>query len=88
MPRHSCTTGSLRSTHPFADGNGRVESTLEPVLDRERLSAGGGENGRSGSYYRFLRSADAGDLVPFTNFIAKAVGEGLTLYLSVFGGDD
>jgi len=24
----------------------------------------------------------------FTNFIAKAVDEGLTLYLSVFGGDD
>ena len=26
--------------------------------------------------------------MPFTNFIAKAVDEGLTLYLSVFGGDD
>ena len=26
--------------------------------------------------------------MPFTNFIAKAVDEGLTLYLSVFGGAD
>ncbi len=39
-------------------------------------------------YYRVLRDADAGDLTPFVNFIAKAVDEGLTRYLSVFGGDD
>lgn len=74
---------------PFADGNGRVARLLSnlyliakgypPVVVRTE------DRGR---YYRFLRSADAGDLVPFTNFIAKAVDEGATLYLSVFGGDD
>ena len=75
--------------HPFADGTSGVARLLSNlyliakgyppvvVITEDR-----------GRYYRFLRSADAGDLVPFTNFIAKAVGEGLTLYLSVFGRDD
>ncbi|PWB54198.1 MAG: hypothetical protein C3F06_04875 [Candidatus Methanoperedenaceae archaeon] len=39
-------------------------------------------------YYRFLRDADAGNFTPFVNFIAKAADEGLTTYISVFGGDD
>jgi Fic family protein len=41
-----------------------------------------------GKYYKSLRAADAGNLVPFANFIAKAVDENLTLYLSISGGND
>lgn len=39
-------------------------------------------------YYKFLRSADAGNLAPFANFIARAVDEALMYYLSIFGGED
>ncbi|AKB29051.1 Huntingtin interacting protein E-like protein [Methanosarcina siciliae T4/M] len=75
--------------HPFSDGNERVARLLTnlylisrdcpPVVlkkeDREK-------------YYKFLRAADAGNLGPFANFIAKAVDENLTLYLSISGGKD
>ncbi len=35
-----------------------------------------------------MRAADTGNLSPFANFIAKAVDESLTMYLSIFGGFD
>ncbi len=75
--------------HPFVDGNGRVARLITNlylisrgyppiVLKKEDRM----------KYYRVLRAADAGNPTPFVNFIAKAVDEGLTRYLSVFGGSD
>jgi len=72
--------------HPFIDGNGRVgrllgnlyliENGYPPVvLDQKNRQ----------QYYRALRDADAGNLKPFTRFIARAVNESLSRYLAVAG---
>ncbi|GBE56475.1 adenosine monophosphate-protein transferase SoFic [archaeon BMS3Bbin16] len=75
--------------HPFTDGNGRTARLLNnlylmrhgypPIILRKEDRA---------KYYKFLRSADTGNLTPFANFIAKAVDEALIHYLSIFGGED
>ncbi len=73
--------------HPFIDGNGRVVRLLTNLY----LIAKGYppivlKKENRGIYYRFLRAADAGNPGLFANFIAKAVDESLTMYLSIFGG--
>ena len=41
-----------------------------------------------GKYYKSLKAADAGNIGPFANFIAKALNENLTIYLSITGGNE
>jgi Fic family protein len=75
--------------HPFIDGNGRVARLLTnlyfisksfpPIVLKT-------ENRRK--YYQLLKLADNGNLSPFVNFIAKALDESITMYLSIFGGID
>jgi Fic family protein len=75
--------------HPFSDGNGRVARLLTNMylIARDYPPVVLKKEDR-GKYYKFLKAADAGSLGPFANFIAKAVDENLTLYLSISGGVD
>jgi len=75
--------------HPFSDGNGRVARLLTNLyLIAQNYPPVVLKKEERGKYYKSLRTADAGNLSPFANFIAKAVDENLTLYLSISGGVD
>ena len=75
--------------HPFIDGNGRVARLLSNLyLMREGYPPLVLKRENRKRYYSSLRDADNGNLGPFVNFIAKAMDESLTYYLSIFGGRD
>ncbi len=75
--------------HPFTDGNGKVARLFTCLyLRKQHYPAVVMRKETRKRYTHLLRSADTGDISPFSHYIAKAVDESLTLTLAAYGGDD
>ena len=75
--------------HPFVDGNGRVARLLGDLyLIRNGYPPIVLDQKNQQHYYRALREADNGDLSVFITFIARAVNESLSHYLTIAGGKE
>ena len=75
--------------HPFIDGNGRVARLLGNLyLIRNGYPPIVLDTRNRKHYYWALRDADNGDLSVFITFIARAVNESLSHYLTIAGGKE
>lgn len=75
--------------HPFTEGNGRVGRlcTCLYLLEQTYPAVVLKKESRK-RYTQRVKAADAGDIGPFSGYIAKAVDESLTLTLAAHGGED
>jgi Fic family protein len=74
----------LVNIHPFFDGNGRTARVvMNLILLREGYPLAIVLKNDRKKYYRSLAKADAGDIRPFTQFIAQAVERSLNVYLKI-----
>ncbi|UCE75023.1 MAG: Fic family protein [Methanomassiliicoccales archaeon] len=79
----------LVAIHPFSDGNGRVARLVSNlILMRSGYPPVVLKKEERKKYYNSLRKADSKNLGPFGNFVARALDESLTIYISIFGGED
>lgn len=77
--------------HPFDDGNGRVARLLmNLVLLQHGLPPAvvRAEPEQKEQYYRVLQAADAGNLEPLVEYIARSVAHSLELMLRAAQGED
>ena len=75
----------LAHIHPFLDGNGRTARLLmNVILVRNGYPFAVLLKVDGPKYLRALSEADSGNLVPFTNFVARSVERSLDIYLLAF----
>jgi Fic family protein len=73
----------LAAIHPFVDGNGRTARlVMNLLLLRDGYLPTVIQKTQRKQYYRALAQADAGQVEPFVNFVARGLERSLALYLS------